>query len=117
MPSGPNATELTTLPAGSVSMAVTLPVVMFHRYTLWSPLPTARLPSGPNATDLTPWVAGSVSVAMSLPVVVRVRAGCSWETAAGAAGDRGHALGAEDGCMRGVGCCCWLSSSGAIRAR
>jgi len=39
-------------------MAVTLPVVMFHRYTLWSPLPTARLPSGPNATELTPWVAG-----------------------------------------------------------
>ena len=28
-----------------------------------------------------------------------------------------HALGAEDGCMRGAGCCCWLSSSGAIRAR
>ena len=28
----------------------------------------------------------------------------------------GHALRAEDGCMRGVGCC-WLSSSGAIRAR
>jgi hypothetical protein len=42
--------------------------------------------------------------------------GCSWETAAGAAGDRGHALGAEDGCMRG-GCGCWLSSSGAMRAR
>ena len=59
---------------------------------------------------------GSVSVAMSLPVVVRVLAGWSWETAAGAAGDRGHAPGAEDGCMRGVGCC-WLSSSGAIRAR
>jgi hypothetical protein len=56
-------------------MAVTLPVVMFHRYTLWSPLPTARLPSGPNATELTPWVAGSVSVAVTLPVVVRVRAG------------------------------------------
>ena len=60
---------------------------------------------------------GSVSVAMSLPVVVRVLAGCSWETAAGTAGDRAPALGAEDGCMRGVGCCCWLSSSGAIRAR
>lgn len=98
-------------------MAVTLPVVMFHRYTLWSPLPTARLPSGPNATELTPWVAGSVSVAMSLPVC---RQGACWVLLGNggrAAGDRGHALGAEDGCMRGVGCCCWLSSSGAIRAR
>lgn len=97
-------------------MAVTLPVAMFYRYVAPLKCPAARVSSGPNATELTTLPAGSVSVAMSLPVVVRVLAGCSWETAAGAAGDRGHALGAEDGCMRGVGCC-WLSSSGAIRAR
>jgi hypothetical protein len=56
-------------------MAVTLPVVMFHRYTLWSPLPTARLPSGPNATELTPWVAGSVSVGGDL---AGCRQGACW---------------------------------------
>jgi hypothetical protein len=85
----------------AVSVAVTLPVAMFHRYVAPLESPAARVSSGPNATELTTLPAGSVSVGMSLPVVVRVLAGCSWETAAGAAGDRGHALGAE---VRGLLC-------------
>jgi hypothetical protein len=97
---------------GAVSVLVTLPVAMFHRYAAPLKSPAARVSSGPNATELTTLPPGSVS----LPAVVRVLAGCSWETAAEAAGDRGYALCAEDGCMYGVGCC-WLSSSGAIRAR
>jgi hypothetical protein len=38
-----------------------------------------------HATELTTLPAGSVSVGIKSPVVVRVLAGCSWETAAGAA--------------------------------